>query len=96
MLAVILQQTEGIFAEEDDGDKVADEVLLMTVRDIVSENDTYYILFYEVKGKVFFGTSEAFPELRWTKKEQEVNVSYTDTDASSISLNGYDIVGFEI
>ena len=79
-----------------DGDKVADEVLLMTVRDIVSENDTYYILFYEVKGKVFFGTSEAFPELRWTKKGQEVNVSYTDTDASAISLNGYDIVDFEI
>ena len=79
-----------------DGDKIADEVLLMTVRDIVCENGTYYVLFNEVKGKEFIGTTDAFPELKWTKKGQKVNVSYTVTEAEIISLNSYDVVDFEI
>ncbi len=79
-----------------DGDKLAEEVLKMTIRDITSENGTYYLLFNEVKGKEFTGTTEAFPELKWAKKGQGVKVSYTDTEAKVISLNSFDISNFEI
>ncbi len=79
-----------------DGDKIAEEVVEFTVKDIVFENDTYYVLFNEVKGKEFIGTSDAFPEIKWTKIGQKVNVSYTNTEALVISLNSYDIVDFEI
>lgn len=79
-----------------DGDKIADELQEMTVRGIVCENGTYYLLFKEVKGKEFTGTTEAFPELKWAKENQKVSVSYTDTEAKVISLNSFDIVGFDI
>ena len=79
-----------------DGDKIAEEIFKMTVRDITLEGNTYYVIFKEVKGKEFIGTTDAFPELKWTKKGQRVNVSYTDTEAKVISLNSYDIIGFEI
>jgi hypothetical protein len=79
-----------------DGDKIAEEVVEFTVKDIVFENDTYYVLFNELKGKEFIGTSDAFPEMKWTKIGQKVNVSYTNTEALVISLNSYDIVDFEI
>lgn len=79
-----------------DGDKLAEELVKMTVRGIVCENGTYYILFNEVKGKEFTGTTEAFPELKWTKENQKVNVSYTDTEAKVISLNSFDIIDFDI
>ena len=79
-----------------DGDKVAEELVKMTVRGIVLESDTYYLLFNEVKGKEFTGTTEAFPEIKWAKTGQKVNVSYTDTEAKVISLNSFDIIDFEI
>jgi hypothetical protein len=79
-----------------DGDKIADELVKMTVRGIVYENGTYYLLFDEVKGKEFTGTTEAFPELKWAKERQKVNISYTDTEAKVISLNSFDIIGFDI
>lgn len=79
-----------------DGDKIAEETVKMTVRGIVCENGTYYILFNEVKGKEFTGTTKAFPELKWCEKNQKVNVSYTDTKAKVISLNSFDIVDFDI
>ena len=79
-----------------DGDKiVAEEIIEMTIRDIVYENGTYYVLFTEIKGKEFTGTTDAFPEIKWSKKGQKVMVSYTDTKAQVISLNSYDIVNFE-
>jgi hypothetical protein len=79
-----------------DGDTMSEEELIeMTVRDIVYENGTYYVLFTEVKGKEFTGTTDAFPEMKWSKTGQKVMVSYTDTKAQVISLNSYDIVDFE-
>ncbi len=78
-----------------DGDKLALEVLEMTIRDIVYENGLYYVLFTEVKGKEFTGTTDAFPEMKWSKTGQKVMVSYTDTEAKVISLDSYDIINFE-
>ena len=79
-----------------DGDRIAEEVFKMTLRGVTYENGTYYLLFHEVKGKEFTGTTDAFPELKWAKENQKVNVSYTDTEAKVISLNSFDIIGFEI
>lgn len=79
-----------------DGDKIAEELIEVTVRDIIYENGTYYVLFKEIKGKEFTGTTDAFPEIKWTKVGQKVKVSYTDTEADVISLNSYDIKDFEI
>ncbi len=79
-----------------DGDKIDEKLIEMTICDIVYENGTYYVLFNEIKGKEFTGTTDAFPEIKWTKVGQKVKVSYTDTEADVISLNSYDIVDFEI
>ena len=79
-----------------DGDEIAAELREMTIRAITLENGTYYILFNEVKGKEFTGTSEAFAELKWAKAGQKVQVSYTETEAKVISLNTFDIMNFEI
>ena len=79
-----------------DGDEIANNLCTMTVRDITCEDGIYYLLFHEVKGKEFIGSTDAFPELKWTKAGQKVNVSYTETKADIISLNMFDIVDFEI
>ena len=78
-----------------DGDKISEELLEMTIRDIVHENGTYYVLFNEVKGKEFIGTTDAFPEIKWSKTGQKVIISYTDTEAKVISLTSYDIKNFD-
>lgn len=79
-----------------DGDKITEEILKMTVRGIVCENGTYYVLFNEFKGKEFMGTTESFPELKWTKEGQKVKVSFTDTNAKVIVLNSFDNCDFDI
>lgn len=79
-----------------DGDKISEELLKMTIRAIVYENGTYYVLFNEVKGKEFTGTTDAFPELKWAKENQKVNVSYIDTESKVISLDSFDIINFDI
>lgn len=78
-----------------DSDKISEELIEVTVRDITYENGIYYVLFTEVKGKEFTGTTDAFPEMKWSKTGQKVMVSYADTEAKVISLNSYDIVNFE-
>ncbi|MBP5399696.1 MAG: hypothetical protein J6Y53_04695 [Alphaproteobacteria bacterium] len=79
-----------------DGDEIKEELREMTIRAITLENGTYYLLFNEVKGKEFTGTTEAFAELKWAKEGQKVKVSYTETDAKVISLNTFDILNFDI
>lgn len=79
-----------------DGDIVKEELQQMTLRAITFENGIYYLLFNEVKGKEFTASSDAFPEVKWAQKGQKVNISYTDTEATVISLNSFDIIDFEI
>ncbi|MBO7556788.1 MAG: hypothetical protein J6T72_05285 [Alphaproteobacteria bacterium] len=79
-----------------DGDEIKEELREMTIRAITLENGTYYLLFNEVKGKEFTGTTEAFAELKWAKQGQRVKVSYTETEAKVISLNSFDIIQFDI
>ena len=88
-------QNDNLFRIKD-GDKIIEETRELTVRMTTQENGLYYILFQEVKGKEFTATSEAFPEVKWAKDGQKVNVSFTDTEANVISLNSFDIINFEI
>ena len=79
-----------------DGDAISKETLEMTLRGITFEDGTYYLLFEEVKGKEFTGTTDAFPEIKWSTMGQKVKVSYTDTESKVISLDSFDIVDFDI
>jgi hypothetical protein len=68
----------------------------LTIRGITSEGSTYYILFEEVKGVEFTGTTEFFPELKWSKVGNKVKVSYRVGSDKVISLDSYDNLDFEI
>ncbi len=74
---------------------LAVEVKNYTVRDITFEGSTYYILFKEVKGKEFSGSSEFFRELKWTKSGDLVCVTYSETNSDLVILDSFDNLGFE-
>ncbi len=78
-----------------DGD-VSRESKTFTVRAIVQENNIYYILFNEVKGVEFTGSTEFYPELKWTKPGDKVQVSYGQGESKVIPLDYYDNLDFEI
>ena len=78
-----------------DGPVVTVEVKSFTVRDITLEGNVYYILFNEVKGKEFTGSSEFFRELKWTKPNNRVNVSYSEGSSDVILLDSFDNLDFE-
>jgi hypothetical protein len=78
-----------------DGD-VTSKSETLTIRGITSEGSTYYILFEEVKGVEFTGTTEFFPELKWSKVGNKVKVSYRVGSDKVISLDGFDNLDFEI
>ena len=78
-----------------DGPVVAVEVMTYTVRDITLEGTTYYVLFNEVKGKEFTGSSEFFRELKWTKPNDKVNVSYSEGSSNVVLLDSFDNLDFE-
>ncbi len=80
-------------------DSIADgsvklEVKKLTVRDITNEQDTYYVLFVEVPGKEFTGSSEFFRELKWTKPGDQVEVTYGEGLSDVIPLDTFDNIGF--
>ena len=66
-----------------------------TVRNITFENGTYYILFEEVKGKEFSGSTEFFRELKWTKPGNHVNVTYSEGNSDVIIIDTFDNLDFE-
>ena len=78
-----------------DGPVVTVETKSYTVRNITSEGTTYYVLFNEVKGKEFTGSSEFFRELRWTKPNDRVEVSYSDGQSEVVLLDSFDNIDFE-
>ena len=78
-----------------DGD-VNKETRQFTVRAIVQESNVYYILFNEVKGIEFTGSTEFYPELKWTKPGDKVKVSYRKGESKVIPLDFYENLDFEI
>ncbi len=78
-----------------DGPIIAVETKTYTVRDITLEGTTYYVLFKEVKGKEFTGSTEFFRELKWTKPNDRVEVSYSEGESSVILLDSFDNLDFE-
>lgn len=78
-----------------DGPVVAVETKSYTVRDITLEGTTYYVLFNEVKGKEFTGSTEFFRELKWTKPNDRVEVSYSEGESTLVLLDSFDNLDFE-
>lgn len=77
-----------------DGAVVVSEAKEYTVRDITIEEGTYFILFNEVRGKEFTGSSEFFRELKWTKPGSKVKVTYSEGSSSVIPLDSFDNLDF--
>lgn len=78
-----------------DGPVVAVETKSYTVRDITLEGTTYYVLFNEVKGKEFTGSTEFFRELKWTKPNDRVEVSYSEGESTLVLLDSFENLDFE-
>ena len=66
-----------------------------TVKNITFENGTYYILFEEVKGKEFSGSTEFFRELKWTRPGNHVSISYSEGNSDVIIIDTFDNLDFE-
>lgn len=67
-----------------------------TVKDIVLEGNTYYLLFEGVKGIEFTGSSEFFRELKWTKPGHKVSVSFGEGQSKVVPLDHFDNLNVEI
>jgi hypothetical protein len=78
-----------------DGPTITVDVKTFTVRDITVEGTTYYVLFNEVKGKEFTGSTEFFRELKWTKPGHKVNVSYSEGTSDVVLIDTFDNLDFE-
>lgn len=76
--------------------EVKAEMLTATVRDIVLEGDVYYVLLNEKSGFEFSGKSINFPELKWSRKGDQVKVSFKIGEEKVVPLDSFDIVDFEI
>ncbi|MBP5615584.1 MAG: hypothetical protein J6X42_03435, partial [Alphaproteobacteria bacterium] len=79
----------------DNGSVLSVEAKSYIVRDITLEGGNYYLLFEDVKGKEFSGSSEFFRELKWTKAGDNVKVTYSETQSDVVILDSFDNVGFE-
>lgn len=71
-------------------------VMTGTVRDITLEGDVYYVLLNEKSGFEFSGKSVNFPELKWSRKGDQVKVSFKIGEEKVVPLDSFDIVDFEI
>ena len=78
-----------------DGAVTAIESKTYTVKNITFENGTYFILFEEVKGKEFSGSTEFFRELKWTRPGNHVNVTYSEGSSDVIIIDTFDNLDFE-
>ena len=75
---------------------VTQAVKTMTVRAITLEGNVYYILFEEVKGIEFTGSTEFFRELKWTKTGDKVDVAYGEGSGKVVPLDSFENLDFEI
>lgn len=79
-----------------DGAVKSTEAKTLTVKDIMHENNVYFILFEEIPGQEFTASSEFFPCLRWVKNGHKVNVSYNEGISSPVLLDSFENLDFEI
>lgn len=78
------------------GGPVMTTVKTLTIRNITLEGNVYYLLFEEISGKEFTGTTEFFRELKWTKPGDKVEVSYGDNLSPVVPLDSFDNLDFNI
>lgn len=79
-----------------DGAVKSTEAKTLTVKDIMHENNVYFILFEEIPGQEFTASSEFFPGLRWVKNGHKVRVSYNEGVSSPVLLDSFENLDFEI
>jgi len=78
-----------------DSDVVGEE-LLGTIRGIALEDGTYYVLINEKPGFEFIGTSNNFPELKWSKVGNKVKLTFNIGEEKVVPMDSFDNVDFEI
>jgi len=67
-----------------------------TVRGIVLEEGSYYILLNEKSGFEFTGKSTNFPEMKWTKIGDKVKVVFNIGEDKVVPLESFDNLSFDI
>lgn len=70
--------------------------LIATIKNITLEDGTYYILLEEKSGFEFTGKSIDFPEMKWSKEGDHVNVTFEIGEEKVIPLADFDNIDFEI
>jgi hypothetical protein len=76
--------------------KVVATTLEGTIRDIVLEGDTYYLLLTEKNGIEFTGKTVSFPELKWSHKGDSVRISVKISDEKVVPMDSFDNINFDI
>lgn len=76
--------------------EVTGEDLIGTIRGIALENGTYYVLINEKPGFEFIGTSNNFPELKWSKVGNKVKLTFNIGEEKVVPMDSFDNVDFEI
>ena len=60
----------------------------------MQEGDTYYLLLEGFKGKEFSASSKFYPELRWSKTGDSVEVKFGEGSVLTIPLQEFDNLDF--
>lgn len=76
--------------------QVMSEELTGTVRAITFEEGTYYLLLNEKPGFEFSGQSINFPELKWCRAGDQVNIKFNIGEEKIVPMDSFDIIDFEI
>lgn len=75
---------------------VMGEELIGTIRGIILEEGTYYVLINEKPGFEFTGTSSNFPELKWSKIGNKVKLIFNIGEEKVVPMDSFDNIDFEI
>lgn len=76
--------------------EVIGEEMLGTIRGITLEEGTYYVLINEKPGFEFTGTSNNFPELKWSNPGNKVKIIFNIGEEKVIPMDSFDNVDFDI
>ncbi len=64
------------------------------IKNIMHEGDTYYLLLEGFQGKEFYASSKFYPELRWSKTGDSVEVKFGEGSVLTIPLQEFDNLDF--
>ncbi len=88
-------QSSGQF-QLSDGEVEEAKTQKATIRDIVFEDGIYYVIFEEIKGIEFMGSSEAFIELKWSKIGNKVEVTFQESETNKVPIDKFENLDFSL